>query len=191
MATRSFSLFPLVIALGSLLTGCGLGPDEDVDALSDSDSYEIVIGPSQANCTGVDERLCLQAEIDGEQSHFYDAIEGFSYQWCQRHTLLIREEAVPNPPADGSSIRYVLDEVIEATEVPGHEVTLTLYDDWANEDEISALDFDLRCAEGESALCEDLLAALNDGGIGQLRATFLCEEGEVAPRLVSFVQPVN
>lgn len=178
MSSRSLTLFALaVVVVGPALVGCASAP------------YEIVIEPSRANCTGLDEQLCLDTVVDGERSLNYDGIEGFSYQWCQRHTLRIHEEPVVNPPADGSSIRLVLDEELEATEVPGHEFTLTVFDHWASEDEIGVLDFTPRCAAEDGALCDELLTALQDDGADRVQATFRCEAGEAAPRLLSFVEP--
>lgn len=170
-------LFALAVVIPALV-GCGSG------------SYEMEIAPSKVNCSGVGEHLCLVNEIDGEQDRLYEGIEGFSYEWCHRHRLLVHEEAVLMPMADQSSIRYVLDEQLESTFVPGHEMTISLFDEWLAGDEL-VLDFEMRCAAGEEALCDDVRAALADEGADRVEATFRCEEGEEAPRLLSFTEPTE
>jgi len=42
---------------------------------------------------------------------FYGSIEGFDYKPGFIYDLKVLEEGVPNPPADGSSIKYTLQEV--------------------------------------------------------------------------------
>lgn len=175
--SRSLSLSLSLLATVLTLTACG------------APSYDVEVAPAKRNCVGVAESLCLETTIDGESSLFYSSIEGFSYQWCRRHLLRVHEEPVPNPPADGSSIRYVLDEEVEVTEVPGHEMTLTLFDEWSDGEEIAGLGFTPRCSEGDDALCLDLFAALADGDVDRVEASFRCEAGEDAPRLLSFAEP--
>lgn len=66
-------------------------------------------------CTGVAPMTCLQVrdkESDPWQLH-YGGIAGFEPQPGIEYRLRIIEEKVENPPADASSIRWTLDQVIE------------------------------------------------------------------------------
>lgn len=170
----------ILVALVTGLAACGTGP------------YEIEVDPAPRNCTGLAEGLCITAEVDEEPVTFFDGIEGFEFEWCQRARLVIHEEPVPMPPPDGSSIRYVLDEEVERVEVPGHEVTLTLFDTFSRDEEsgeILELGFVPRCADGDPALCDELDAALADESVDRVDATFRCEEGQDVPLLVEVQEP--
>jgi hypothetical protein len=48
----------------------------------------------------------------GVNMFFYSGIEGFTFQWGHPVTLRVQVEQVANPPADGSSLRYTLVEVV-------------------------------------------------------------------------------
>jgi hypothetical protein len=57
--------------------------------------------------------LCLMVAQDGgEQQFFYNQIAGFDFQWGHSYELTVRVDDVANPPADASSKRYTLVEVI-------------------------------------------------------------------------------
>lgn len=47
-------------------------------------------------------------------SHFYGDIEGYQHQPGVRNVLRVKRYNVPNPPADASSLAYVLDLVVES-----------------------------------------------------------------------------
>lgn len=179
LAPRSLSLI-LALVASAALVACS------------SSSYEMEIEPSLVNCTGVGPTLCLHTTVDGETRYMHSSIEGFEFEWCKRARLLVREEPVLNPPADGSSIRYILDDVIEQVEVPGHEMTLTIFDAWQLSDgEITALDFVPRCHLDDTEPCDQLRAALEDPTVDRVEATFLCEEGEAVPLLIDVVEPAD
>ncbi|MCW5581621.1 MAG: META and DUF4377 domain-containing protein [Luteimonas sp.] len=50
----------------------------------------------------------------GEWQFLYDDIEGYAHEPGVRNVLRLKRYTVPNPPADGSSIAYVLDMVVES-----------------------------------------------------------------------------
>ncbi|NWG17319.1 MAG: DUF4377 domain-containing protein, partial [Chloroflexi bacterium] len=81
----------------------------------------ITLEPYRAFCSGVGPRLCYLATIDGQQQLFYDDIEGFTYEWGTRYELLVTVLPAANPPADGSSLRYVLDSIVSAEPVADDE----------------------------------------------------------------------
>jgi 6-phosphogluconolactonase (cycloisomerase 2 family) len=78
----------------------------------------LTLQPYRAFCTGVGPSLCYVTETDGQQTLMYNEIEGFTFEWGTTYELRVRVEPVANPPADSSSLRYVLEEVISAEPAP-------------------------------------------------------------------------
>ncbi|MBO9582218.1 MAG: META and DUF4377 domain-containing protein [Sphingobium sp.] len=75
----------------------------------------IYVSAESKPCTGVGPMTCLQVRerpSDPWQLH-YDRIVDFDPQPGIEYRLRIIEEKIANPPADGSSIRWTLDQVIE------------------------------------------------------------------------------
>ena len=70
----------------------------------------VYVAPQSARCTGVAPMECLQVRNGPNEpwSLWYAGIEGFAYQPGYLYTLEIDEYRVAQPPADGSSIRWVL-----------------------------------------------------------------------------------
>lgn len=65
-------------------------------------------------CTGVGPMECLQVREAPDQpwKFFYSSIEGFTHEPGFAYELRVREEPVPNPPADGSSLRWRLLKIV-------------------------------------------------------------------------------
>ena len=83
-------------------------------------------------CEGVAPMTCLQvqesdAPEQGKWRNFYSSIEGFTYEAGYLYKLRIRKEMLEDVPADASSIRYVLVEVLEKTRDP----KININDIWA------------------------------------------------------------
>lgn len=80
----------------------------------------LFVGPQRVPCTGVGLRECFQ--VRGSESDdwelFYSAIAGFEYEPGFAYLLQVRETPVANPPADSSSIRTELVNVLQKTPVP-------------------------------------------------------------------------
>lgn len=75
----------------------------------------IYVSAEQKPCSGVARMMCLQVrdkESDPWQLH-YGGIADFVPQPGIEYKLRITEEKIANPPADGSSILWTLDQVIE------------------------------------------------------------------------------
>lgn len=73
------------------------------------------VAGQRAPCQGVAPMLCLQVRTQpgaAWELHYGD-IEGFDWQPGIEYVIRVREYAVENPPADGSSLRWVLEEVLE------------------------------------------------------------------------------
>ena len=75
------------------------------------------------SCTGVAPMQCLQIREDTQQlwQNYYGHIEDFEPKIGTRYYLRINEFKVKNPPADSSSIRWVLDQIIEQTTISPSE----------------------------------------------------------------------
>jgi hypothetical protein len=75
----------------------------------------IEVAPVQVDCMGVAPMKCMQYREKGAADwlNYYGAIEGFEFQEGYHYTLKISEYKVDNPPADASSLRWVLDQVVE------------------------------------------------------------------------------
>lgn len=100
MAGRRISL---VVTLVATLAGCGLLDPEPA-------RRTLIVQHHGAECMGMAPQLCLLMREPGgtEFLRSYGGIEGFAYEWGYTYEIEIEEHRVPNPPADGSSIRRVL-----------------------------------------------------------------------------------
>lgn len=74
----------------------------------------IYINSTKKECTGVAPMQCFQYKTspDEDWKLLYQPIEGFSYQEGYLYTLRVKTIRITNPPADGSSVRYILKKVI-------------------------------------------------------------------------------
>jgi hypothetical protein len=138
-------------------------------ACGDTHEHDAVILPSLTPCTGLGSEMCLQvAEDGGAPSVFYDGIEGFTFQWGTEATVRYSVEEIDDPPQDGSSLRYRLEQTIN-TELddPGTRYELTFparnaADDWfaplSSSGAITAVDMLGTRVACEQAVCEQLLA---------------------------------
>jgi heat shock protein HslJ len=77
----------------------------------------LYVGPELVDCTGVAPMKCMQVKEDpnGEWQLFYNQIEGFTFEPGFTYELSVNVETIANPPADGSSLRYTLVEVVSKT----------------------------------------------------------------------------
>ncbi|MGD9507972.1 MAG: DUF4377 domain-containing protein [Geminicoccaceae bacterium] len=65
-------------------------------------------------CAGVAQQQCMRVRDVGEEGWvvFHGRIEGFAYEPGYRYRLQVEEFPVENPPADASSVRTVLVEIV-------------------------------------------------------------------------------
>ncbi|QIY81904.1 DUF4377 domain-containing protein [Chromobacterium violaceum] len=75
----------------------------------------IYVAAERKPCTGVAPMRCLQVRADKAKPWelHYGEIEGFQPEPGIAYRLRIKEVKVDNPPADASSIRWILDMVVE------------------------------------------------------------------------------
>jgi hypothetical protein len=73
-----------------------------------------------ADCEGESPRKCMQTRSTESEdwTYFYDSIEGFEYEASYRYELKVEVTTEPNPPADGSSLRFRLLEVVSKKKIP-------------------------------------------------------------------------
>lgn len=109
-----------VIAGSTLLAGCQTdAAATDARAARPADGRPVTktvyVAPQTARCTGVAPMDCLQVRSSPAEpwSLWYAGIEGFAYQPGYHYVLEVDEYRVAQPPADGSSIRWVLKRVVE------------------------------------------------------------------------------
>lgn len=116
----------MVLVLGA--TGCAstsstvmtpaAGSQTQVVAPVQGEGREIIVNVAgqRAPCTGEAPTLCLQVRTQSGAAwtlHYGD-IEGFNWQPGTEYVIRVREAPVANPPADASSLRWVLQEVLES-----------------------------------------------------------------------------
>lgn len=151
--TRPILLINLLVAVAALVPAC-----EPVD-----ESREAVVSAFRAPCTGLEPMLCLvYTEDGGEPELSYDSFEGFSHRWGVETRLLFHTETVEDPPADGSSIRSIADEILaETPEDPGTTFDLSFPEEspgtgWfvASGDRLRMIDTEVAC---EPAVCTEIL----------------------------------
>ena len=84
-----------------------------------SDVITMRVADHRQDCVGVAPQKCLLVKTDGATNwqFFYDGIHGFTYEEGFEYQLLVKREPITNPPADGSSIRYTLVQVLDKTKV--------------------------------------------------------------------------
>lgn len=119
----------LAVALSFGLAGCATTSSSEVVATESTaaaparttlapEGRELILNVAgqRAPCTGVAPMLCLQVRTQpgaAWQLH-YGEIEGFDWQSGTEYVIRVRETPVANPPADGSSLRWVLEEVLDS-----------------------------------------------------------------------------
>jgi heat shock protein HslJ len=123
---KNAARFAALAAAVLLTTACGAsreaaGPTTDTPAATAAAVVRTLqVAPSRVECTGVGPQMCLQVResAEGSWTRLYDAIVGFEYEPGYLYEIRIREEAVANPPADGSSIRRTLVSILSKTPAP-------------------------------------------------------------------------
>ena len=98
-------------------------------------SKTIFVGPEKVPCEGAGPQECYQVKetVDGEWQLFYDEIESFQWEPGYTYELRVNVYKVENPPADSSSLRYELVEVVAklpAAEPVTDELAMLLANPW-------------------------------------------------------------
>ncbi len=84
-------------------------------AKSCDDTKHIYIADHLVDCVSVSPQKCMlvKEKIVDDWTNFYGNIEGFEYEEGYEYLLNVKVETIKNPPADGSSFKYILVEVFE------------------------------------------------------------------------------
>jgi heat shock protein HslJ len=82
------------------------------------------VGAELVDCVGVGPMQCMlvKENLDDEYQLFYSKIEGFEFEPGYTYELRVLVEPVANPPADASSLRYTLIEVVSKEPVAAEAV---------------------------------------------------------------------
>lgn len=96
-----------------VLTSCGGVAGRD--SPGGAELVRVEVASEQVRCVGVDEMDCLlvRRAPHTDWELFYDDIEGFVFEPGYEYELEVRVTRVDDPPADGSSLRYELIEVVQ------------------------------------------------------------------------------
>ena len=102
------ALAGIAVAACLLLSACGGSSDE-------AETRRLWVGPDLVECQGEAPQMCMQVaeSSDGEFGNFFDQIEGFQFVEGTSYVIDVVVEEVDDPPADGSSLRYTLVEIVE------------------------------------------------------------------------------
>jgi hypothetical protein len=113
---RKSKLAPIVAALTIACAAC-TGNDAETDRASAETDREIWVAHFTTPCEGVGLRECLNVREAGENEWktWYGPIEGFEYEPGVEYHMVVSETTVEDPPADASSIRWTLIEVLDET----------------------------------------------------------------------------
>ncbi|MEX1021374.1 MAG: META domain-containing protein, partial [Litorilinea sp.] len=127
----------LVSAMLILLAACSIPEIEIPSAPSATTEAEdaqaetrtLYVGPELVECTGVGPMECMQVResADAPYENFFDSIEGFDFVPGYAYELRVAVEEVEDPPADASSLRYTLVEVVSQTAVAGFPLEGTVW----------------------------------------------------------------
>jgi heat shock protein HslJ len=107
-------LWTVPVLLAAAAAGCG---ESGSSGGAEAETTTLYVAHFPRDCVGVGPMTCLQVREspDEEWRLLYQKIEGFDYEPGYDYELRVRTEKVDNPPADGSSIRYILEEVVSRT----------------------------------------------------------------------------
>ena len=92
---------------------------EVIDDLQNPESLfsTLYVDSELSDCVGVAMQQCMlvRDNLDSSWKNFYDQIDGFEFQQGYTYKLKIQVTEVENPPADASSLKYSLVEILEKT----------------------------------------------------------------------------
>ena len=107
----------LCLLLNALTIAIPVACNDDTDTL-----INLRVDHYKQSAVGLGPTMVLQIQArdnigSNEWEYFYSGIEGFEYEWGYTYDLRVKKETIDNPPADGPSIRYALEEIIARNEV--------------------------------------------------------------------------
>ncbi len=121
-------------------------------------------------CMGPWHQLCLLVKLPQEQqmTRHYGEIAGFGFEWGYTYEIEVQDHRVANPPADGSSVRTVLQKVVSRQRVPtGTEFEMLLTGGEGRVEEVTPNHYrfynaaEFTCPAGAS--CDELRSRISAG----------------------------
>lgn len=82
-----------------------------------SKGIQYIVASETVDCTGVGPQKCLliKKAASDDWQYFYSNIEGFNHQNGYEYVLEVKEDILPNVPADASAIKYTLIKEVSKT----------------------------------------------------------------------------
>jgi len=80
-----------------------------------SETKILYVDSKLVDCVGIAPQQCMLVREDpnSDWEMFYDSIEGFEYQEGTQYKISVTITNIENPPADASSLKYTLVEILE------------------------------------------------------------------------------
>lgn len=112
MSWRLGMVVTTAVTLFFVLAACQ--PVRDTRTSNEAVEKTLYIGPELVDCVGVGPMQCMMVKEnpDDEYQFFYNEIEGFTFEPGYTYEVRVRVEPVANAPADASSLKYTLIEVV-------------------------------------------------------------------------------
>ncbi|MCG7587370.1 DUF4377 domain-containing protein [Photobacterium sp. OFAV2-7] len=174
-----------IISAAIILTtlyGCSSESSQGTEKLLTIDSH-------QSTCQGMFQQLCMRTKSVGNNEFelFYGDIEGFTYSWGTLYEVKVKITNIDNPPADASSQKEQLIEILSSTEdqvgasyeFNGVEMLSSTFT--KTDGNYYFLGKSFECASGTD--CDALVALNNSGGLVNVTFKYL---GNATIQLVSW-----
>jgi hypothetical protein len=88
----------------------------------DSTNITLRVYHYKVPCVGENVQLCFKVEKQiGTAEYFYDAIEGFRYEWGYDYTIIVERKSLKTGVADASTFTYTLKQVVKKEKVSPEE----------------------------------------------------------------------
>ena len=129
MRIRTTVFLIVAVVLMAALAACQPIRDTgEAGSEASGETMTLYVGPELQGCVGVAPMECMMVRENPEDEYqlFYSQIEGFTFEPGYEYELIVMVEDVPNPPADASSKKYTLVEIVSQTPVAEGETSAAL-----------------------------------------------------------------
>ena len=110
-------IIPLVLVVSIIVSVVIVWDSLDTENVIEMYSSTIVlyVDSELVDCVGVAPQQCMwgKKDLDSDWEMWYVPIEGFDFQEGTQYKIRITITEIENPPADGSSLKYTLVDVLE------------------------------------------------------------------------------
>ncbi len=107
-------MLKITLFINMFLLSCSTSKTVEMD-----ENETVEINFHQVICQGMAAQWCYQIKENSQKdwTFFYDEIEGFKYEWGTNYELKVKKEKIANPPADASSIKWILTSILKEEKV--------------------------------------------------------------------------